>query len=67
MQVMTFGATCSPACAQFVKNTHAEKYKEDSPEAVEAIIHNHYVDDYLDSFDDMGKAIQTVQNKKLYL
>lgn len=43
-----------------MKNTHAEKYKEESPEAVEAIIHNHYVDDYLDSFDDMGKAVKTV-------
>ncbi|XP_055631551.1 uncharacterized protein LOC129771679 isoform X1 [Toxorhynchites rutilus septentrionalis] len=58
MQVMTFGATCSPACAQFVKNTNAEKFKES--QAVKAIQNNHYVDDYLDSFDDLSEASKIV-------
>lgn len=60
MQVMTFGATCSPACAQYVKNQNALKYKESHPKAVDAILRNHYVDDYLDSFPSVETAIRTV-------
>lgn len=56
MQVMTFGATCSPACAQFVKNKNAEKFQKESPIAARAIVKNHYVDDYLDSFDNYTEA-----------
>lgn len=50
MQIMTFGATCSPACAQIVRNQNALNFKEDFLQEVYAIINNHYVDDYLDSF-----------------
>lgn len=60
MQVMTFGATCSPACAQYVKNTNAKQFLNTCPEAVEAILKNHYVDDYLDSFNDLNKATKIV-------
>lgn len=62
MQVMTFGATCSPACAQFVKNQNALKFQEKYPEEVKAIIDNHYVDDYLDSFDSVEKANMIINN-----
>lgn len=60
MEVMTFGATCSPACAQYVKNQNALKYKEQHPGAVKAIINNHYVDDYLDSFPSVEIALKTI-------
>ncbi|XP_058128514.1 uncharacterized protein LOC131292795, partial [Anopheles ziemanni] len=61
MQVMMFGATCSPACAQYVKNQNAELFQEKYPEAAEAIVRNHYVDDYLDSFPDLETAVRTIQ------
>lgn len=59
MTVATFGASCSPTIAQFVKNFHASKYKSRYPRAVEAITERHYVDDYVDSFDtwEYGKKI----------
>lgn len=53
MQVMTFGATCSPSSAQYVKNTHALRYVNEYPRAVEAITKNHYVD----SVDSIQEAI----------
>lgn len=57
MQVLIFGATCSPACAQVVKNHNARLFADSKPKAVDAIIKQHYVDDYIDSFDSPGEAI----------
>lgn len=59
MDVATFGSTCSPASAQFIKNyrngtEHAVKY----PEAAAAIIDRHYVDDYLDSVNTVEETIE---------
>ncbi|XP_070136094.1 uncharacterized protein [Drosophila bipectinata] len=57
MQVMTFGASCSPSCAQYVKNRNAESFKKEYPRAVKCILENHYVDDMLDSVDTEEEAI----------
>ncbi|XP_070134408.1 uncharacterized protein [Drosophila bipectinata] len=57
MQVMTFGASCSPSCAQYVKNRNAESFKKEYPRAVKCILENHYVDDMLDSVDTEKEAI----------
>lgn len=35
---MTFGAVCSPALVQYIKNVHAEKYIKQFSRAVEAIV-----------------------------
>ncbi|XP_062701454.1 uncharacterized protein LOC115254319 [Aedes albopictus] len=56
MNVATFGSTSSPATAQFVKNVNAQRFSEEFPRAVEGIVYNHYVDDYLDSFPDEDEA-----------
>ena len=61
MQVMTFGACCSPSSAQFVKNQNAEKYVHKYPRAVQAIQRNHYVDDLLDSCDTIEETITLVK------
>ncbi|XP_055542869.1 uncharacterized protein LOC129728450 [Wyeomyia smithii] len=56
MNVATFGATCSPASAQYVKNINAMQHIQQYPRAVEGILNCHYVDDYLDSFGSESEA-----------
>ncbi|XP_062537886.1 uncharacterized protein LOC134206213 [Armigeres subalbatus] len=51
MTVMIFGASCSPSSAQFVKNRNAQRFENEFPRAVEAIVHEHYVDDMLTSVE----------------
>jgi transposase InsO family protein len=64
MESLIFGATCSPFIAQMVKNSNAAKFDKQFPRAVEGIIQRHYVDDYLDSFEDVTEAIATAQQVK---
>ncbi|XP_058816664.1 uncharacterized protein LOC131679936 [Topomyia yanbarensis] len=61
MDVATFGSTCSPCSAQFVKNLNAADFSEKYPEAVEAIVKRHYVDDYYDSVDTIEEASQFLE------
>ncbi|XP_043862794.1 uncharacterized protein LOC120457848 isoform X2 [Drosophila santomea] len=57
MNVMTFGAACSPSAAHYVKTMNALKYRDSDPRAVKAITDYHYVDDYVDSFATESEAI----------
>lgn len=61
MQVMTFGATCSPSSAQYVKNLNARRFIDEYPRAVESIIDHHYVDDLLDSVETIGEAVKLAE------
>ncbi|XP_055708899.1 uncharacterized protein LOC129805169 [Phlebotomus papatasi] len=63
MDVMTFGASCSPTLASYVKNVNAEEHAMDYPEAVKGILDNTYCDDYLgsaDSIEDARKLIRDI-------
>ncbi|XP_058449230.1 uncharacterized protein LOC131429196 [Malaya genurostris] len=62
MQVMTFGASCSPSSAQYVINLNAERFKTQFPEAVEAICKGTYVDDMLYSAESEEEAVSLAQN-----
>ncbi|XP_070068094.1 uncharacterized protein [Drosophila takahashii] len=57
MNVMTFGAACSPSAAHYVKTVNAKQFEHSDPRAVKAIIDCHYVDDYVDSFATESEAI----------
>ncbi|XP_062533722.1 uncharacterized protein LOC134202737 [Armigeres subalbatus] len=64
MNVATFGSTCSPAAAQYVKNKNAKDYQELYPRAVEGILNNHYVDDSLESYESIHEAIEISQQMR---
>lgn len=59
MKSVIFGATSSPCTAIYVKNRNAEELKDEYPDVVAPIVKNHYMDDYLDSFNTEDEAILT--------
>ncbi|XP_055585251.1 uncharacterized protein LOC129738089 [Uranotaenia lowii] len=65
MDVVTFGATCSPCVAQFVKNRNALDHAAEFPEAARAIVEDHYVDDFLKSVDTINQAVELTKQVKL--
>ncbi|XP_062541318.1 uncharacterized protein LOC134209344 [Armigeres subalbatus] len=65
MDVATFGSSCSPCSAQYIKNRNAEDFAKDYPRAVDGIIRCHYVDDYLDSFDTVDEAYRVAAEVKM--
>ncbi|XP_059225672.1 uncharacterized protein LOC131997855 [Stomoxys calcitrans] len=58
MTVMTFGASCSPSLANFIKNKNAERFASKYPKAVHAILNNMFVDDWLQSLDSDEEMIE---------
>lgn len=62
MDVLTFGASCSPCSAQHVKNLNADEHAIDRPAAVRAIKELHYVDDYVASFETLSDAIEITKD-----
>ncbi|KAL0819308.1 hypothetical protein ABMA28_007441 [Loxostege sticticalis] len=58
MTAVVFGASSSPFTALYIKNKNAMSLQNEYPEAVHAIIHDHYMDDCLVSLDDVTKAAQ---------
>ncbi|XP_059058080.1 uncharacterized protein LOC131851585, partial [Achroia grisella] len=60
MSSMIFGATSSPCTAIFLKNKNALEHQTKFPEAAEAIVRDHYMDDYLGSVDSPELAARLV-------
>lgn len=65
MMVVTFGLTCSPSQAQFIKNKNAMEFISEYPEAVNTIVNNHYVDDMLDCEHTLEAAEKRINEVKL--
>ena len=61
MERMTFGATCSPSTAQYVKNLNAEQNRSEFPKAYDTIVHRTYVDDSLDSYPTEEEALDVTK------
>ncbi len=61
MTVLFFGAASSPCSAIFAKNMNAEEFRNQYPAAVDAIINNFYMDDYLGSTKSEEEAIELRQ------
>ena len=59
LQVMSFGASCTPSLAQYVKNANAREFEHIYPRAAKSIMGRHYVDDMLDSVDSVQEAAST--------
>ncbi|XP_054745916.1 uncharacterized protein LOC129250308 [Anastrepha obliqua] len=51
MRVMTFGASCSPSLANYIKNRNAHRFADLHPDAERAIVSSTFVDDWLQSAD----------------
>ncbi|XP_070141749.1 uncharacterized protein [Drosophila kikkawai] len=64
MQMMTFGASCSPSLANFVLRRNAEQFGEKHPCAIKAIFRNTFVDDWLESVDTEDQMIELATNVK---
>lgn len=58
MTSMLFGTACSPCSAQYVKNKNAKEHMETHREAAEAILDQHYVDDFIMSFESEEEAVR---------
>lgn len=58
MSSVIFGASCSPFIAQHVKNLNGKQHEHKYPKATEAILSDHYMDDYVGSVDSKAEAAQ---------
>ncbi|XP_062703553.1 uncharacterized protein LOC134286008 [Aedes albopictus] len=59
--VAIFGAACSPAQSQYVKNKNAAEQEAEFPKGAAAVKKRHYVDDYVDSFDTAEEALNVAK------
>lgn len=62
LDVMSFGANCSPCSAIYIKDQNALRFQKEFPQAVDAILNKHYMDDYLDSSSNEDEAIKIIND-----
>ena len=58
MQRVTFGVNCSPFLAIGTVQSHAERHKEQFPDAAKEVLQNMYVDDCLTGAQNADEAIE---------
>nr|CTR11689.1 polyprotein [Calliphora vicina] len=61
LNVLTFGASCSPCISHYVRNLNAEKFARNQ-KVIDAITKQHYVDDFIDSANTVEEAIELALN-----
>ncbi|XP_059061602.1 uncharacterized protein LOC131854489 [Achroia grisella] len=61
MTSMIFGARSSPFIAHSVRDRNAAEHRESHPSAYTAITRNHYMDDWVDSFDSEEEAARAIR------
>ncbi|XP_075167653.1 uncharacterized protein LOC142239764 [Haematobia irritans] len=64
MKALTFGTSCAPCIANFVRNKNAEDFRDLYPRAVKAINFYHYMDDFIDSVQTEEEAIKLANQVK---
>ena len=63
MNVHLFGKTDSPSCSNWaLKKTASDNCNEFNVHVVNAVLNKFYMDDYLDSFDNLKEAITTIHD-----
>ncbi|XP_023948869.2 uncharacterized protein LOC112053624 [Bicyclus anynana] len=62
MTSLIFGANCSPFIAQFIKNKNAQMFESSKPAAVSAIRLQHYMDDYIDSIENIETSKKLIED-----
>ena len=65
MKAMTFGISCAPCIAHYVRNKNTVEFEQEYPRACEAIREAHYVDDLVDSMhseEDIIKLAKDVRH-----
>ncbi|XP_073821661.1 uncharacterized protein [Musca autumnalis] len=58
MKALTFGISCAPCIAHFVRNKNADDFRENYPRAVKAVESYHYMDDFIDSVQSEEEALE---------
>lgn len=66
-QVLPFGTTCSPCCAIFALQHHAQGHKDDMAHLVDIVGHSFYVDNCLHSTPTADEAKATVDGLRQLL
>ncbi|XP_037813637.1 uncharacterized protein LOC119604840 [Lucilia sericata] len=65
MKALTFGISCAPCIAHFVRNRNADYFRNEYPRAVKAIQCYHYMDDFIDSVDTEDEAKELAVHVRL--
>ncbi|XP_075167473.1 uncharacterized protein LOC142239564 [Haematobia irritans] len=64
MKALTFGISCAPCIAHYIRNKNADLFKNKYPRAVAAIQEHHYVDDFIDCAPNEEEALQLAMQVK---